>query len=93
MSLPRQKRGITQLQVRPAVSPVFFCRFLTLFSSVILAVSTNTSNPLQAISNLHSRATELPSWVDPAYLRYTLIVHPKDSTLSDEEYVYLLFFL
>ncbi|KAJ3734691.1 ER-golgi trafficking TRAPP I complex 85 kDa subunit-domain-containing protein, partial [Lentinula guzmanii] len=54
-------------------------------AAIILAVSTNTSNPLQAISNLHARAIELPSWVDPAYLRYTLIVHPKDSTLSDEE--------
>ncbi|GAW06029.1 hypothetical protein LENED_007922 [Lentinula edodes] len=53
--------------------------------AIIFAVSTNTSNPLQIISNLHSRAIELPSWVDSAYLSYTLIVHPKDSTLSDEE--------
>ncbi|KAF9076140.1 ER-golgi trafficking TRAPP I complex 85 kDa subunit-domain-containing protein [Rhodocollybia butyracea] len=54
-------------------------------AAIILAVSTNTPNPLQAISNLHSRAIELPSWVDPVYLRYTLIVHPKESALSDEE--------
>ncbi|KIK70846.1 hypothetical protein GYMLUDRAFT_235261 [Collybiopsis luxurians FD-317 M1] len=54
-------------------------------AAIILAVSTNTPNPLQAISNLHARAIELPSWVDPTFLRYTLIVHPKDSTLSDEE--------
>ncbi|KAJ4485976.1 ER-golgi trafficking TRAPP I complex 85 kDa subunit-domain-containing protein [Lentinula aciculospora] len=53
--------------------------------AIILAVSTNTSNPLQVISNLHARAIEFPSWVDTAYLRYTLMVHPKDSTLSDEE--------
>ncbi|KAF5375128.1 hypothetical protein D9758_000414 [Tetrapyrgos nigripes] len=54
-------------------------------AAVILAVSTNTPNPLQAITNLHARPIELPSWVDPSYLRYTLIVHTKNSTLSDEE--------
>ncbi|KAJ3844312.1 ER-golgi trafficking TRAPP I complex 85 kDa subunit-domain-containing protein [Lentinula raphanica] len=54
-------------------------------AAIILAVSTNTTNPLQVISNLHARPIELPAWVDPTYLRYTLIVHPKESTLSDEE--------
>ncbi|KAJ7630805.1 ER-golgi trafficking TRAPP I complex 85 kDa subunit-domain-containing protein [Roridomyces roridus] len=53
--------------------------------AVILAVSTMVPNPLQAISTLHSRAIELPSWVDPNFLTYTLIVHPKNSLLSDEE--------
>ncbi|THV07645.1 hypothetical protein K435DRAFT_825459 [Dendrothele bispora CBS 962.96] len=53
--------------------------------AVILAVSTNTPNPLQAVTNLHARSIELPAWVDPSYLRYTLVVHSKDSTLSDEE--------
>ncbi|KAF5385469.1 hypothetical protein D9757_005398 [Collybiopsis confluens] len=54
-------------------------------AAIILAVSTNTPNPLQAVSNLHSRTIDLPSWVDPTWLRYTLIVHPKGSALSDEE--------
>lgn len=52
---------------------------------VILAVSTIAPNPLQAITALHSRILEFPSWVDPFFLRYTLIVHPKNSPLSDEE--------
>ncbi|KAJ7125714.1 ER-golgi trafficking TRAPP I complex 85 kDa subunit-domain-containing protein [Mycena crocata] len=53
--------------------------------AIILAVSTTAPNPLQAITALHSRAIELPSWVDPTFLRYTLIVHPKNSPFSDEE--------
>ncbi|KAK7059092.1 hypothetical protein VNI00_001716 [Paramarasmius palmivorus] len=54
-------------------------------SAVILAVSTNSSNPLQAITALHSRPIDLPSWVDPLHLKFTLIIHPKNSSLSDEE--------
>ncbi|KAJ7092588.1 ER-golgi trafficking TRAPP I complex 85 kDa subunit-domain-containing protein [Mycena epipterygia] len=53
--------------------------------AIILAVSTTAPNPLQAITALHSRAIELPSWVDPTFLRYTLIVHPQNSPFSDEE--------
>ncbi|KAJ7783643.1 ER-golgi trafficking TRAPP I complex 85 kDa subunit-domain-containing protein [Mycena maculata] len=53
--------------------------------AIILAVSTTAPNPLQAITALHARAIELPSWVDPTFLRYTLIVHPKNSPFSDEE--------
>ncbi|KAJ6574977.1 ER-golgi trafficking TRAPP I complex 85 kDa subunit-domain-containing protein [Mycena capillaripes] len=53
--------------------------------ALILAVSTTAPNPLQAITALHSRAIELPSWVDPTFLRYTLIVHPQNSPFSDEE--------
>ncbi|KAJ7293446.1 ER-golgi trafficking TRAPP I complex 85 kDa subunit-domain-containing protein [Mycena rebaudengoi] len=53
--------------------------------AIILAVSTTAPNPLQAITALHSRTIELPPWVDPTFLRYTLIVHPKHSPLSDEE--------
>lgn len=54
---------------------------------VILAVSTTAPNPLQAITALHSRVLEFPSWVDTTHLLYTLIVHPRGSPLSDEEYV------
>ena len=57
---------------------------------VILAVSTRTPNPLQAITALHSRVLQFPSWVDTNFLRYTLIIHPQDSVLSDEEYVHAL---
>ncbi|KAJ7275176.1 ER-golgi trafficking TRAPP I complex 85 kDa subunit-domain-containing protein [Mycena haematopus] len=53
--------------------------------ALILAVSTTAPNPLQAITALHSRAVELPSWVDPSFLRYTLIIHPQNSPFSDEE--------
>ncbi|KAF8078759.1 ER-golgi trafficking TRAPP I complex 85 kDa subunit-domain-containing protein [Lyophyllum atratum] len=53
--------------------------------AVILAVSTTAPNPLQAITALHSRALEFPSWVDPNILRYTLIIHPENSPLSNEE--------
>ena len=51
----------------------------------MLAVSTNTANPLQAILMLHSRAIDLPQWVDPACLKYTLIIHTPNSSLSDDE--------
>ncbi|TRM66415.1 ER-golgi trafficking TRAPP I complex 85 kDa subunit-domain-containing protein [Schizophyllum amplum] len=54
-------------------------------SAIMLAVSTNTANPLQAIAMLHSRAIDLPPWVDPACLKYTLIVHTSTSSLNDEE--------
>ncbi|KAJ7038336.1 ER-golgi trafficking TRAPP I complex 85 kDa subunit-domain-containing protein [Mycena alexandri] len=53
--------------------------------AIILAVSTTAPNPLQAITALHSRAIEFPSWVDPTFLRYTLIVHPQNSPFSNEE--------
>ncbi|KAF8846247.1 hypothetical protein BDN67DRAFT_986591 [Paxillus ammoniavirescens] len=53
--------------------------------SIILAVSTTAPNPLQTITNLHSRILEFPSWVDTTHLLYTLIIHPKESPLSDEE--------
>ncbi|KAJ6519689.1 ER-golgi trafficking TRAPP I complex 85 kDa subunit-domain-containing protein [Mycena sanguinolenta] len=53
--------------------------------ALILAVSTNAPNPLQAITALHSRAVEFPSWVDPSFLKYTLIIHPQNSPFSDEE--------
>ncbi|KAG5647602.1 hypothetical protein DXG03_008955 [Asterophora parasitica] len=53
--------------------------------AIILSVSTTSPNPLQAITALHSRAIELPLWVDPNILRYTLIIHPENSPLSDEE--------
>ncbi|KLO17070.1 hypothetical protein SCHPADRAFT_959188 [Schizopora paradoxa] len=53
--------------------------------SIIYAVSTNTPNPLAAITALHSRRPDLPPWVDPTYLRYTLIIHTENSILNDGE--------
>ncbi|KAH7912583.1 ER-golgi trafficking TRAPP I complex 85 kDa subunit-domain-containing protein [Hygrophoropsis aurantiaca] len=53
--------------------------------SIILAVSTTAPNPLQAISTLHSRILDFPPWIDPTHLLYTLIIHPQNSQLSDEE--------
>ncbi|KAF8761175.1 ER-Golgi trafficking TRAPP I complex 85 kDa subunit [Rhizoctonia solani] len=44
--------------------------------ALILATSTMASNPLQAITNLHSRALDFPPWVDPVLLKFTLIIHP-----------------
>jgi hypothetical protein len=63
------------------------CLSLNKYTVVIMAVSTMAPNPLQAITALHSRALDFPSWVDLTILRYTLIIHPRGSTLSDEEYV------
>ncbi|KAI6031618.1 ER-golgi trafficking TRAPP I complex 85 kDa subunit-domain-containing protein [Pisolithus microcarpus] len=54
--------------------------------SIILAVSTTAANPLQAVTTLHSRTLEFPSWVDTTHLVCTLIIHPSTSALSDEEY-------
>ncbi|KAF9527818.1 ER-golgi trafficking TRAPP I complex 85 kDa subunit-domain-containing protein [Crepidotus variabilis] len=53
--------------------------------AVILAVSTSSPNPLQAITALHARNNHFPPWVDTNYLKYTLIIHTQDSPLSDEE--------
>ncbi|KAF9010359.1 hypothetical protein BDZ89DRAFT_996309 [Hymenopellis radicata] len=53
--------------------------------AVIMGVSTNAPNPLQAITALHARPLNLPSWIDPNILKVTLIVHPQNSALSDEE--------
>ncbi|KAF8973873.1 ER-golgi trafficking TRAPP I complex 85 kDa subunit-domain-containing protein [Flammula alnicola] len=53
--------------------------------ALILAVSTTAPNPLQAITALHSRSVHFPPWVDSNFLRYTLIIHPQHSPLSDEE--------
>ncbi|PPQ62964.1 hypothetical protein CVT24_006070 [Panaeolus cyanescens] len=53
--------------------------------ALILAVSTTTPNPLQAITALHSRTLQLPAWVDNNLIKYTLIIHPERSSLSDEE--------
>ncbi|KAG6818052.1 hypothetical protein H0H87_009207 [Tephrocybe sp. NHM501043] len=53
--------------------------------SLILAVSTTSPNPLQAVAALHSRALQLPPWVDTNILPYTLIIHPENSPLSNEE--------
>ncbi|KAF8898889.1 ER-golgi trafficking TRAPP I complex 85 kDa subunit-domain-containing protein [Infundibulicybe gibba] len=53
--------------------------------ALILAVSTNAPNPLQAITTLHTRALEFPPWVDSTFIQYTLIIHPENSALSHEE--------
>lgn len=44
-------------------------------------------NPLQALAQLHARPPEFPVWVDNTYLVYSLIIHPQNSSLSNEEYV------
>ncbi|KAI0348507.1 hypothetical protein BDW22DRAFT_1350734 [Trametopsis cervina] len=51
--------------------------------SIIYAVSTLAANPLQALQDMHSRPPDFPPWVDNTYLRYSLIVHPANSPLSD----------
>ena len=48
-------------------------------------MSTSAPNPLAAITALHSRPVDLPQWVDPNILRFTLIVHSSRSPLNDEE--------
>jgi hypothetical protein len=63
-------------------------RVLNTFT-VVYAVSTMLPNPLQTLAQLHARPLELPSWVDNTHLRYSLIVHPETSPLSDEECVVL----
>ncbi|KAH9982364.1 ER-golgi trafficking TRAPP I complex 85 kDa subunit-domain-containing protein [Lactifluus volemus] len=54
-------------------------------AAIMLAVSTMLPNPLSTLAQLHARPLELPSWVDNTHLRYSLIVHPKNSPLSDDE--------
>ncbi|KAG8826095.1 hypothetical protein FRC19_009702 [Serendipita sp. 401] len=59
-------------------------------TSIIYAVSTMAPNPIQAISHLYARHIDLPPWVDPTFLRFILIVHPKKSTLNADECTALL---
>ena len=54
---------------------------------VIFAVSTMLPNPLQTLAQLHARLLQLPSWVDTTHLRYSLIIHPENSPLTNEECV------
>ncbi|KZT05978.1 uncharacterized protein LAESUDRAFT_726547 [Laetiporus sulphureus 93-53] len=51
--------------------------------AIIFAVSTRAANPLQALQDLNSRALDFPPWVDTTHLRYYLIIHPSNSSLSD----------
>ncbi|KAH9944035.1 ER-golgi trafficking TRAPP I complex 85 kDa subunit-domain-containing protein [Epithele typhae] len=51
--------------------------------SLILVVSTTAVNPLQALQDLTSRAFDFPPWMDLTSLRYFLIIHPSNSSLSD----------
>ncbi|KAH8102427.1 ER-golgi trafficking TRAPP I complex 85 kDa subunit-domain-containing protein [Cristinia sonorae] len=51
--------------------------------AIIYAVSTAAPNPLQALQELHTRMIDFPPWVDVAFLRYSLIVHPSNSPLSE----------
>ncbi|KAI0307705.1 ER-golgi trafficking TRAPP I complex 85 kDa subunit-domain-containing protein [Multifurca ochricompacta] len=53
--------------------------------AILLAVSTMLPNPLQTLAQLHARPLDFPSWVDSTHLRYSLIIHPESSPLSDEE--------
>ncbi|CAE6428840.1 unnamed protein product [Rhizoctonia solani] len=48
--------------------------------ALILATSTMASNPLQSITNLHSRILDFPPWIDPMLLKFTLIIHPMASS-------------
>ncbi|KAG8936905.1 hypothetical protein FRC02_009995 [Tulasnella sp. 418] len=58
--------------------------------ALILATSTLHPNALQAVTNLQQRVAELPVWIDPHMMRYTLIVHPTGmSNLSQDEAVAL----
>jgi hypothetical protein len=81
---------IQQLVCASHVSAPRERRVLNLFT-VMLAVSTMLPNPLSTLAQLHARPLELPSWVDNTHLRYSLIVHPKNSPLSDDEFVGFLF--
>jgi|SRR6266702_295605 len=55
--------------------------------AVVYAVSTMLSNPLQTLAQLHARPLQFPSWVDTTHLRYSLIIHPENSPLTNEECV------
>jgi hypothetical protein len=50
-------------------------------------------NPLQTLAQLHARPLQFPSWVDTTHLRYSLIIHPENSPLTNEECVDLLVYL
>ena len=66
---------------------VLIISWVLIAHTVVLAVSTMLPNPLHTLAQLHARSVELPSWVDSTHLRYSLIVHPENSPLSDEECV------
>ncbi|KAI9460993.1 ER-golgi trafficking TRAPP I complex 85 kDa subunit-domain-containing protein [Lactarius psammicola] len=53
--------------------------------AIVFAVSTMLSNPLQTLAQLHARPLQFPSWVDTTHLRYSLIIHPENSPLTNEE--------
>ncbi|KAF8273905.1 ER-golgi trafficking TRAPP I complex 85 kDa subunit-domain-containing protein [Lactarius quietus] len=53
--------------------------------AIIFAVSTMLPNPLQTLAQLHARPPQFPSWVDTTHLRYSLIIHPENSPLTNEE--------
>ncbi|KAH9064332.1 ER-golgi trafficking TRAPP I complex 85 kDa subunit-domain-containing protein [Lactarius vividus] len=53
--------------------------------AIVYAVSTMLSNPLQTLAQLHARPLQFPSWVDTTHLRYSLIIHPENSPLTNEE--------
>ena len=82
-----QKAGITLSLVSPVHILNAFENIIPILRPVIYAVSTNAVNPLQALQDLHNRNVELPPWIDPTILRYSLIVHPANSPLADPMYV------
>ncbi|KAH8982598.1 ER-golgi trafficking TRAPP I complex 85 kDa subunit-domain-containing protein [Lactarius akahatsu] len=53
--------------------------------AIVYAVSTMLANPLQTLAQLHARPLQFPSWVDTTHLRYSLIIHPENSPLTNEE--------
>ena len=54
---------------------------------VVFAVSTLAVNPLQALQDMHTRPVDVPQWVDNTHMRYSLIVHPSNSPLTEPMYV------
>lgn len=69
----------------PPLHPIKSRVFKLVSLEVVYAVSTNAPNPLQAATELHTRQIDFPSWVDPTHVRYTLIVHPEESQLNEDE--------
>jgi hypothetical protein len=60
---------------------------------VVFAVSTMLPNPLQTLAQLHARPLQFPSWVDTTHLKYSLVIHPENSPLTNEECVDSLVYL
>ncbi|KAH9039946.1 hypothetical protein EDB84DRAFT_1267709, partial [Lactarius hengduanensis] len=58
--------------------------------AIVYAVSTMLSKPLQTLAQLRTRPLQFRSWVDTTHLRYSLIIHPENSPLTNKECVVCL---